>query len=158
MNIAGLVSELKSVVESAVSTLRLTGKHGEKPVSVHMWMLPAETAGSIPDAAPYVLIGLREGVDSDEKGTAMVQIDIGTRSGADGVLDVMTVFEKIRLSMLAHPVVGRCYRREGELRWSIPSGEEQPYPYWVAVIVLEFTVPRPVPELEDGAYGQDYKY
>lgn len=157
MTIALLIDELKCELAEAVKNIRLENKKNERvAVSLYTWRLPVQGVADEETNVPFILIGATDGSDGSQGGRANVQIDISTtfKDGQEGIQNVLTLLEHVRLALLRKPVIGKRFRLDGELKWFIPAGDDQPYPYWVTVIKADYSIPRPMEESGVAGYAQ----
>lgn len=107
-----------------------------------------------PPDFPYVIVRYLEDTDTNDGAVAIAKIYAGTYSEdtRDGWRDTMNVITKIKTALLKQKFFGPC-KIEYPVKTELP--EEQPYPEWVAILNLRFTIPHIAEEggiLEDGGW------
>ncbi|WP_217562781.1 hypothetical protein [Paenibacillus sp. GbtcB18] len=149
-----LLIELKKFTERLTEGLSF-GEANEK-VSVHLGWLPAKEApkGPVPPVPvpesefPYIIIRALAGEDLDRNGTAQIKFLVGTKSkDSDGYLDIIHLFETIRLGVLRSGIIGQRFEIQRPLKWKL--FEEQPYPEWIGEILTTWTMPAIIREVDD---------
>lgn len=152
--IAILLKELEKFTEQLTENLSF-GDAGDK-VSVHLGWLPAKEApkGPVPPVPvldsefPYIIIRALDGEDTDTNGTVQVKFLLGTKSkDKDGYLDIIHLFETLRLGLLSSGIIGRRFEIQRPVGWTL--FEEQPYPEWIGEIRTTWTTPKIMKEVVD---------
>ena len=110
--------------------------------------------GQDPPDFPYVIVRYLEDDDTYEENTATVRIIAGAYSEdtQDGWRDCMNVITKIKTALLKQRFFGP-FKIEKPVKTELP--EEQPYPEWVAFLMLTITIPQ---VQEEGGYQDDIQW
>ena len=143
---------LKGVVGSY---LLETNKQSQKAPQVVPSYLPLKGTAEVEDF-PFVVVRLSSEEDTQERAKVMVKIIVGVYAEdiVQGSGDLMNLLERIRQALFKTRVIAKKFRIEYPFNWEVP--DEQPYPEWVAVITTNWTVPRPIEEVDygQGIYGE----
>lgn len=140
-----LVDMLKEFIEDAVKNFELeTNVPGMKkaPQVVTGYLKEKNSRGknSVPDF-PYVIIRFLDGVDANEGSKATVRVIAGSYSEneQDGWRDPINILTRIKTELLKQGTFGPFFL-EKPIKVELP--EEQPFPEWVAFMILTFTMPQ----------------
>jgi len=137
---------LKGVVGSYLLD---TNKQVTKAPQVVPGYLPLKGTTDTADF-PFTIIRLSSGEDTNERGKVMVKIILGVYAEdiSQGSGDLQNIIERIRQALFKKRVIDKRFRIEYPFSWEVP--DEQPYPEWLAVITTNWTVPRPIEEVDYG--------
>lgn len=117
-----------------------------KPPDVHQGYLPIKDKNSREESDyPFIILRLLSCKDEDNGSTATVKIIIGTydeQADSKGWIDLLNIYNKIRLSLLEKRVIGSKYRLKTPVSFILH--EEQPYPQFVGEITTEWELPMPI--------------
>lgn len=105
---------------------------------------------------PFVIVRMSSEEDTGDRAKVTVKIIVGVYAEdiAQGSGDLMNILERIRQALFKKRVIDKRFRIEYPFSWQVP--DEQPYPEWLAVITTNWTVPRPIEEVDygQGIYGE----
>jgi hypothetical protein len=143
-----LVDELKEFVNTVVKEYCLeTNKPGvEKEPQVVTGYLPPKKLTEIPDY-PFVIVRLAKGIDNQEGAMVTVKIIVGTYSedAQNGWRDVANIIQRIWTELYKRRIIANKFRVEYPMEFEIP--EEQPYPEWIGIMTITWTVLHPIEEV-----------
>ena len=99
---------------------------------------------------PFVIVRVMSQEDTQGESKLVVKLIVGVHAEdiAKGPGDLMNVIERIRQALFKKRVIDKRFRVEYPFAWDAP--DEQPYPEWLAVITTNWTMPRPIEEVDYG--------
>ena len=149
-----LIDFIKPVVDEYVLPSNVPGV--SKAPQVVSGYLPEKKPGlgQNPPDFPYVIVRYLDDNDTDDNNIARVKIIAGTYSEdtQGGWRDCMNVITKIKAALLKQRFFGP-FKVEKPVKTELP--EEQPYPEWVAFLMLTITIPQ---VQEEGGYQDDIQW
>jgi len=141
-----LIDQLVLFIQSVVSEFDLeTNVPGvrKQPQVVAGYLREKKTAQKqeVPDF-PHVVVRFLEDTDALESNTAHVRIIAGTYSQDEqnGWRDAMNVITRIKQALIKQRIIGNIFIMEKPIKTDLP--EEQPFPEWVAMMTVNFTIPQ----------------
>lgn len=144
-----LVDKLIEFIEPVVADFRLeTNVKGLPPRAPQVQggylkeKLPNQAQAQGDPDFPNVIVRFVEMTDGENGSTATVKIMTGTHSfdEKDGWRDCMNVITRIKTALMKKGTVGP-FRFNKPYLLELP--EEQPYPYWAAILTLNVEVGQP---------------
>lgn len=137
-----LVEDLSVYLQKKLKEFSLETKKGRRSVKIFKYFLPTKRKET-EDDFPLIIIRPFEGEDSKQS-DATVKFICGVYSqDEEGIYDLISLMEKIRLALLEDYEINPKFRLEQTenkpLKWEI--SEDQPYPQWLGAITATFNVP-----------------
>lgn len=142
-----LIDELETFLEEILKNYSLeTDRGSRKEPQIVSGYLPPKNSGPEPDF-PFVIVRLTEGVDKEDEARVTVKIIVGSYSEdtQQGWRDTANIIQHIWQELFKCRIIANRFLIEYPVRFEFP--EEQPYPYWVGVMITEWVVAKPVMEV-----------
>jgi len=112
---------------------------GRRPPKVHPYHTPLKEPGQ--SDIPQVTVTPESGEDGEEQSTEVLTIEVATYSeDLAGWMDLLSVIERLRGGLAAHPLVDGRYQMESPLQWETSPLDE--YPHWKATVTTTWSYPR----------------
>lgn len=150
-----LVDALVDFIKAAVKDYDLSTKiEGlSKAPEVYSGYLPPKIKGDDASEFPYILVRYLSGED-DETDTVDIALIIGAYSEDEqnGWRDPLNIATRIKIAIKKAGIIGP-YALTGKVKTEL--FEEQPFPYWFAVMELRFNIPQV--QIDWSEYDFDYQ-
>ncbi|KAB8126909.1 hypothetical protein F9U64_18995 [Gracilibacillus oryzae] len=149
-----LVDALVKRIKQIVHDFDLETKKDDltKTPEVYAGYLPPKLKSREEDDFPYILVRFLTESDN-ENDVASIRLIIGTFSEdeQDGWRDPLNIATRIKIALKKSPALDSFSLRD---RIKIELFEEQPYPYWFAMMDMDFDMPQV--QLDWSENGLDY--
>lgn len=137
-----LVEDLSVYLQKKLKEFSLETKKSRRSVKIFKYFLPTKRKET-EDDFPLIIIRPFEGEDSKQSDTTVKFICGVYSQDEEGIYDLISLMEKVRLALLEDYEINPKFRLEQTenkpLKWEI--SEDQPYPQWLGAITATFNVP-----------------
>lgn len=133
-----LIDFLKEVVKEYDLTTKINGV--SKAPEIHSGYLPPKSKGDDTSDFPYIIVRYLSEDDS-EADTVNLRVVIGTHSEDEqnGWRDTLNIATRIKIALKKKRIFGPFSLTD---KVAIELFEDQPFPYWFAIMDLSFNIPQ----------------